>query len=140
MVAAGFPLNERQRLEALRSFEILDTQADEAFDRFTRIAAKILGTPIALVSLVDEARQWFKSAHGIDAAETPRDWAFCAYAIQDDKILVVDDATLDPRFADNPLVTGAPDIRFYAGAPLRTPRKLQYRHTLRDRPASRATA
>src|SRR5579859_3366293 len=113
MVAAGLPANERQRLESLHSFEILDTQAEEAFDRFTRIAARMLGVPIALVSLVDEARQWFKSHHGIDATETPRDWAFCAYAIQDDKILVVDDATKDPRFADNPLVTGVPDIRFY---------------------------
>ena len=120
MVAAGLPANERQRLESLHSFEILDTQAEEAFDRFTRIAARMLGVPIALVSLVDEARQWFKSHHGIDATETPRDWAFCAYAIQDDKILVVDDASKDPRFADNPLVTGVPDIRFYAGAPLRT--------------------
>lgn len=120
MVAAGFPANERQRLDALQSFEILDTQAEEAFDRFTRIAAKMIGVPIALVSLVDEARQWFKSRHGIDATETPRDWAFCAYAIQNDDVLVVDDATQDPRFVDNPLVTGFPDIRFYAGAPLRT--------------------
>jgi PAS domain S-box-containing protein len=120
MVPAGLPANERQRLDALHSFEILDTQAEEAFDRFTRIAARMIGVPIALVSLVDEARQWFKSHHGIAATETPRDWAFCAYAIQDDKILVVDDASKDPRFADNPLVTGVPDIRFYAGAPLRT--------------------
>jgi PAS domain S-box-containing protein len=120
MVAAGLPANERQRLEALHSFEILDTQAEEAFDRFTRIAARMLGVPIALVSLVDEARQWFKSHHGLAAEETPRDWAFCAHAIKDDKILIVDDASKDPRFADNPLVTGVPDIRFYAGAPLRT--------------------
>jgi signal transduction histidine kinase len=120
MVAAGYPSNERQRLAALRSFDILDTEAEEAFDRFTRIAARILDVPIALVSLVDEARQWFKSHHGIAATETPRDWAFCAYAVQNDALLVVDDATKDPRFADNPLVIGAPDIRFYAGAPLRT--------------------
>jgi len=120
MAAASFPPNERERLEALRSFEILDTQAEEAFDRFTRIAAGIIGVPIALVSLVDEARQWFKARHGLDAEETPRDMAFCAHAILKDEILVVDDATKDPRFSNNPLVTGAPDIRFYAGAPLKT--------------------
>jgi signal transduction histidine kinase len=120
MVAAGIPANESERLQALRDLEILDTLAEEAFDRFTRIAAGLLGAPIALVSLVDEARQWFKSHHGLDATETPRDMAFCAYAVLNDDLLVVDDATKDPRFADNPLVTGAPDIRFYAGAPLRT--------------------
>jgi signal transduction histidine kinase len=120
MGAAPLPDDERKRLTALRDMEILDTAAEEAFDRFTRLAANLLGVPIALVSLIDEFRQWFKSRHGLEAEETPRDWAFCAHAILDDAILVVDDARLDPRFADNPLVTGAPDIRFYAGAPLRT--------------------
>jgi len=120
MVPAGLPLNEPQRLDALHGFDILDTPPEEAFDRFTRIAAKILDVPIALVSLVDEARQWFKSRHGLDVAETPRDWAFCSYVVKDDQILVVEDATRDARFADSPLVVGAPEIRFYAGAPLRT--------------------
>ena len=121
MGRAPLPENERQRLAALRDLGILDTAAEEAFDRFTRLAAAMLDVPIALVSLVDETRQWFKSHHGLDVSETPRDMAFCAHAILQEDLLVVTDARLDPRFADNPLVTGTPDIRFYAGAPLRTP-------------------
>lgn len=109
--------SEAQRLQALRSLEILDTAAEERFDRLTELVAITLDVPIALVSLVDEDRQWFKSNHGISVRETHRDLAFCAHAIVGDSRtpLVVDDAALDPRFADNPLVADDPHIRFYAG-------------------------
>ena len=110
---------EEARLDALRSLEILDTPAEEAFDRITRMAAELFETPIALISLVDASRQWFKSKVGISPPETPRDVAFCHYTIRGDNVMVVPDATLDDRFIDNPLVQGNPDIRFYAGAPLR---------------------
>jgi len=114
------PENETLRIDALKRYDILDTPPDAAFDRITRIAAAYLNVPIALVSLVDETRQWFKSHHGLEVTETPRDIAFCAHAIMGDAVMVVPDATGDPRFADNPLVTGEPGVRFYAGAPLRT--------------------
>ena len=110
---------EEARLEALQSLEILDTPAEEAFDRITRMAAELFETPIALISLVDASRQWFKSKVGVDPPETPRDVAFCHYTIRGDNVMVVPDATQDSRFIDNPLVRGDPDIRFYAGAPLR---------------------
>ncbi len=119
-VIVPVPQNEQQRLEKLRGYGVLDTPPSEAFDRITRLASRLLKTPIALVSLVDQDRQWFKSKVGLEADETPRELAFCAHAICDSAILVVPDATEDPRFAENPLVTGAPDIRFYAGVPLRT--------------------
>lgn len=118
---APLPDDEQHRLQCLRALEILDTPPEERFDRITRLAAQFVGTPIVLISLVDEARQWFKSAVGLDATQTPRDVAFCAHAILDTEVLVVPDAQDDPRFAENPLVTGAPHVRFYAGAPLSLP-------------------
>ncbi|MEQ9643214.1 MAG: diguanylate cyclase [Alphaproteobacteria bacterium] len=120
MSAPPLPSNESARLACLRDYRVLDTAPEEAFDRVTRLAAGILGVPISLVSLVDADRQWFKSRVGLDATETPRDFAFCAHAICDHEVMEVPDARRDDRFCDNPLVTGAPHIRFYAGAPLET--------------------
>lgn len=122
---APSPRDELARLEALRALAILDTPPEQAYDDAVKLAASACGTPIALVSLIDEARQWFKARVGLDVTETPRDQAFCAHAIRDPgHLLVVPDASRDVRFADNPLVTGKPDIRFYAGAPLVTQRGL----------------
>lgn len=116
------PNDEDRRLEELRSLAILDTPADERFDTFVRVAAHLYNVPISLISLVDEQRQWFKSSIGLQLPETPRDHSFCAHAILDpDSVTVVEDAAADPRFAANPLVTGDPSIRFYAGAPIRGP-------------------
>lgn len=113
------PPDEARRIAALRASEILDTPAEERFDRLTRLARRLFDVPIALVSLVDENRQWFKSCIGLGASETPRDISFCGHAILDDGTLVVPDTLADARFRDNPLVTGEPYIRFYAGRPLR---------------------
>ena len=118
MPASPLPLNEPERLQALRSYCVLDTEPEQGFDDLTALAAELCGTSIALISLVDAERQWFKSRVGLDAGETPRDRAFCAYALHSDTPLVVEDATRDPRFVDNPMVTGAMHLRFYAGVPL----------------------
>lgn len=112
---------EAARLAALRRYEVLDTPAEAEFDDFTALASRLCGTPIALISLLDESRQWFKSRVGLDVTETARELAFCDHTIRDTGIMEVPDAQLDERFAANPLVTGDPRIRFYAGAPLITP-------------------
>jgi anti-sigma regulatory factor (Ser/Thr protein kinase) len=113
--------NEAERLKALRQYRILDTDPEQAFDDLTLIASQVCGTPIALISLVDEDRQWFKSRVGIQARETSRSVSFCAHAIRQQGIFTVTDAMNDPRFRDNPFVHGDPHIRFYAGAPITTP-------------------
>lgn len=115
------PFNEEKRLKALGGYDVLDTPPEEAFDSLTRLAVRYFDAPVALVSLVDEARQWFKSVQGLSVRETDRELAFCGHAIMTDDPLIILDATADPRFADNALVCDHPGIRFYAGAPLITP-------------------
>ncbi|GAC1414170.1 MAG: hypothetical protein NVSMB57_09750 [Actinomycetota bacterium] len=121
MTGAPKPSTEAARLASLESLRILDTPPEERFDRIPRIAQRMFNVPIALVSLVDRDRQWFKSHQGMDAAETPRDESFCAHAILEPNGLTVTDALLDARFSDNPYVCGPPGVRFYAGAVLRAP-------------------
>ena len=118
MLPAPLPANDDERLRALRELLILDTPPEQRFDRIVAFAAEEFEVPIALLSLVDRNRQWFKARIGLDVCETGRDISFCGHAIVSDDTLLIPDTLADPRFADNPLVTEAPFIRFYAGAPL----------------------
>ncbi len=120
MIIAPYPQNEEARLRFLRRLDLLDTPAEEALDRMTRELAGRLQVPMALVTLVDANRQWFKSKVGLDTCQTSRDVSFCSHAIADDAMLIVEDALRDERFSDNPLVRAAPHVRFYAGVPLRS--------------------
>ena len=113
------PANEASRILALHALKILDSEPEERFDRLTRMARRMFDVPIALVSLVDVDRQWFKSKQGIDASETPRSISFCSHAIVEDHIMEIPDAREDIRFFDNPVVTGDPHVRFYAGCPIK---------------------
>lgn len=120
MEGPKFPKNERERLRAVRNYDILDTEKEADFDQIVELASFIAGTPISTITLIDENRQWFKSRIGLDDHETPREVSFCGHAILDKDIMIVNDASRDRRFSDNPYVTGKPDIRFYAGMPLTT--------------------
>lgn len=111
---------ERARLAELQRLRILDTEAEKGFDEITQRAAQLFDVPIALITLIDEKRQWFKSRVGLEIQETPREHSFCTHAILQEESMVVEDARLDERFNHNPLVFGEPGIRFYAGAPLIT--------------------
>jgi diguanylate cyclase (GGDEF)-like protein len=121
MLPAPLPANETERLRALRSYDILDTAYETTFDEIVKLASRIVSMPVALVSLVDSDRQWFKARVGFDLTQTPRDHAFCAHTILGTDLMIVPDATRDARFADNPFVTRRHGVRFYAGAPLINP-------------------
>jgi GAF domain-containing protein len=116
------PPNEAARLDELHRLQVLDTPAGEATDRIIRLAAAVFHAPTAFISLMDADRQWFKARRGLDLSSTPREIAFCAYAIMADELMIVPDTVEDPRFRRNPLVTGGMRVRFYAGAPLVTSR------------------
>lgn len=119
MLAPPLPPNEAQRLKALRETRLLESQSEERFDRITRTAQRLFEVPVALFSLVDADRQWFKSRQGLEATETSREVSFCGHAILEEGVFCVEDAGGDARFADNPLVVDEPNIRFYAGCPVR---------------------
>ena len=121
MIPAPIPANEAARLKVLRELLLLDTPPEARYDRIVAFAAREFDVPMALISLVDEDRQWFKASVGLQVCETSRDVSFCGHAIMTPNTMVVPDAHLDVRFMDNPLVLGEPHIRFYAGAPLRMP-------------------
>lgn len=121
MSSPALPPNESERLRSLKALGLLDTPPEERFDRITRLAQALFDVPIALMSLSDADRQWFKSRQGLDVAEIPRERSFCDRAIQGSELFIVPDATRDPRFSDNPLVAGPAGVRFYAGAPLSAP-------------------
>jgi GAF domain-containing protein len=118
MIKPALPDNENDRLAFLHALLLLDTPPEERFDRIVAFASSEFNVPVCLISLIDARRQWFKARVGIDACETERDISFCGHALLGDEVLLVPDALLDPRFDDNPMVTGPPHIRFYAGAPL----------------------
>lgn len=119
MLKAPIPENEKERLDALRSLRLLDTPPEEQFDRITRLATRVFEVPISTLTLVDAEREWFKSCQGLPRKEGERAISFCGHALVEDDMLVVPDATKDPRFADNPMVVGEPHIRFYAGVPIK---------------------
>lgn len=119
MIEAEIPKNEMQRLAHLQNLHVLDTPIEQRFERITRILCRILDMPLAAITLIDDNRQWFKSIQGAKLVETPRSVAFCSHTILNDEILVIPDATVDNRFYDNPLVINEPNIRFYAGYPLK---------------------
>src|SRR5262245_42473258 len=114
MLKPEIPANEEVRLQALRDLKVLDTPAEERYERITRLASRVFHIPVAMISLVDRDRQWFKSKVGITVPQTPRDVSFCGHAILEDRPFVVPDSHIDPRFRDNPLVTGESNVRFYA--------------------------
>jgi len=124
MLVPANPSNETPRTQALQALGLLDTAPEERFSRFVRLVRRALDVPIAAISLIDANRQWFKGCEGLGVSETHRDISFCGHAILDQGVFYVPDATADARFADNPLVTGEPGIRFYAGCPVYVPGKL----------------
>ncbi|MBS1805239.1 MAG: GAF domain-containing protein [Acidobacteria bacterium] len=118
MLKPAIPRDENARLDVLHALNLLDTPPEDRFDRLTRLARRVFNVPISTVTMIDANRQWFKSCGGVDVRETPREISFCAHAILYDDMLIVENATKDERFKDNPLVTEHPKIRFYAGCPL----------------------
>src|SRR5438874_9736375 len=121
MIEAQLSPDEARRIATLHALNILDTPAEERFDRITRAAARLLDVPIAAISLLDTGREWFKSCVGLDLHEVSREASFCAYAIRQDEVFIVRDTRFIPRFANNPLVKSDPHVRFYAGCPLSAP-------------------